>query len=266
MRFYSVTKHLLKTQTMKKVIYFSGMILLLSGMLSCSKDSDKSTINISLTDAPGLFDALNVDIQGIAIIGDHDSVMLDVTPGIVNLLNFSNGIDTLIGTGSLEPGTVQQIRLILGSANTVTVNGATYPLSTPSAEQSGLKLQVHKTFEAGVEYSILLDFDANQSIVKQGSGSYKLKPVIRTIDTAISGSIKGTVSPAGTLATVVATADGVSYSTPVNPDGKFLLRGLPAGTYSISVFYSNDSGSLSVDIENIVVTIGNTTQMGTIIL
>jgi hypothetical protein len=35
------------------------------------------------------------------------------------------------------------------------------------------------------------DFD-NKSIVKLGNGGYKLKPVIRTVETAISGAIKGT--------------------------------------------------------------------------
>jgi hypothetical protein len=41
------------------------------------------------------------------------------------------------------------------------------------------------------------DFDANKSIVKLGNGGYKLKPVIRTVETAISGAIKGTITPIG---------------------------------------------------------------------
>jgi hypothetical protein len=34
-------------------------------------------------------------------------------------------------------------------------------------------------------YHVLLDFDANKSIVKLGNGGYKLKPVIRTVETAM---------------------------------------------------------------------------------
>jgi hypothetical protein len=42
----------------------------------------------------------------------------------------------------------------------------------------------------GIMYHVLLDFDANKSIVKLGNGGYKLKPVIRTVESAISGAIK----------------------------------------------------------------------------
>jgi len=248
---------------MKKAIFPLSLILLSVAVFSCTKSSDKSSVEIKLTDGPGPYSEVNIDIQGIEITGDSIStVMLDVTPAIVNLLDFSNGVDTLIGTGSLEPGKVEQIRLILGSNNTVRVDGVTYPLSTPSAEQSGLKLQIHQTFEAGVKYSILLDFDANKSIVETGNGTFKLKPVIRTIDTAISGSIRGQISPAGTLAAVEAVSGVNSYSTPVNSSGNFMLMGLPPGTYSLSISHSL-SANLVV-IEDVVVTVGNSTNLGVI--
>jgi hypothetical protein len=70
----------------------------------------------------------------------------------------------------------------------VVLDGTTYPLSTPSAEQSGLKLQ-EPNITGGIMYHVLLDFDANKSIVKLGNGGYKLKPVIRTVGPAISGTI-----------------------------------------------------------------------------
>jgi hypothetical protein len=248
---------------MKAIFYLTGAILLLAGTWSCNKDSDKSKLDIRLTDAPGPYSAVNVDIQGIEITGDFaEPIMLDVTPAIVNLLDFSNGKDTLIGTGSLEPGRVEQIRLILGPENTIVLNGETYDLSTPSAEQSGLKLQVHQTFEAGVEYSILLDFDARHSIVETGNGQFKLKPVIRTIDTAISGSIKGMIAPAGTLANVTAVSGDDSYSSPADANGNFLLKGLPSGTYTINIIHERP-GSPYVQ-ESIAVTVGNTTNLGTI--
>jgi hypothetical protein len=51
-----------------------------------------------------------------------------------------------------------------------------------------------------------------------------LKPVIRTVETAISGAIKGTITPIGTLA--VATATNLvsleTYSTKCKCRGKFL--------------------------------------------
>jgi hypothetical protein len=248
---------------MKRLVYYAGFILLVAAMGSCKKDAEKSTLNIRLTDDPGPYSEVNIDLRAIEVTGDSaQTVMLDVTPDIINLLDFSNGVDTLVGTGLLEPGKVEQIRLILGPNNTVKVDGTTYPLSTPSAEQSGLKLQVHRTFEAGVEYNILLDFDAHHSIVKTGNGNYKLKPVVRTIITAESGSIRGKITPAGTVATAVATSGTDSYSGPANASGDFLIMGLPPGTYSVSIIH--ELSTTPVVREGVVVTVGNTTNIGTI--
>ena len=218
-----------------------------------------------MTDAPGPYNAVYVDIVGVEVTGtNNDAVLLNVDPGTYNLLDFSNGKDTLIGTGTLDVGSVEQIRLILGPNNSVMVNNVSFPLSTPSAEQSGLKLQVHKTLEAGVEYAILLDFDANQSIVETSNGVYKLKPVIRTIDNAISGSIKGKITPIGQIATITATSSTSSFSSVVNVNGDFLLKGLPAGTYSVTITPVLPLGT--VIKTNITVTTGVSTNIGTTIL
>jgi len=234
---------------------------------SCTKDSAKSSypINVRLTDAPGPYSAVYIDLKGVEVTGsDGIAVAMNVHPGIFNLLNFSNGVDTLISTGTLEVATVEQIRLILGPNNTLVVNNVTYPLSTPSADQSGLKLQVHQTLEAGVQYSVLLDFDAYKSIVLTGNGTYKLKPVIRTIEAAINGSIRGKITPIGTLAVVTATSADLSYSTNVNLMGDFMLMGLPAGTYSVTI--TPVLPFLVVTKSSIVVTTGVNTNIGIIAL
>lgn len=224
------------TKNLAYVACFGLMVLLLP---SCSKDTSNNSpahVTVKMTDAPANYDAVMVDVVGVEIIGSNNvAVTLNATAGVYNLLDLSNGVSTLIGTGDVIAGTVSQIRLILGTNNTVKVGGVVYPLSTPSAMQSGLKLQLNQTFEPGVAYSILLDFDAGQSIIMQGNGVYQLKPVIRTIDTAITGSIKGSITPVGAIATVTATSGGVSYSSVTNASGAFMIAGLPAGTYNITV-------------------------------
>ncbi len=235
---------------------------------SCKKDVTKSSYPyaIRMTDAPTIYNAVFIDLQGVEITGSGgQTVLLNTHTGIYNLLNYSNGIDTLIANGTLEDAGVQQIRLILGPNNSVLVNNVSYPLSTPSADQTGLKLQVHQTLQAGVLYSVLLDFDANKSIVNQGNGTYSLKPVIRTIEAAISGSIKGKITPIGSLAVVTATsATNISYTSNVTGTGDFMFIGLPAGTYSITV--TPVLPLLPVTQNNISVTTGVTTNIGTIIL
>ncbi len=254
---------------MKKAVCLSAIVSMLGlSITSCTNNTStsttSSTLNVKMTDAPGIYGAVNVDIQGVEVTGTNNSVMLNVNKGVYNLLDFANGKDTLIGTGSLNEGSVEQIRLILGSNNTVEVNGVSYPLSTPSAEQSGLKLQVHRSLVGGVSYYILLDFDANQSIVETGNGTYKLKPVIRTIETAIGGSIKGMISPAGLAATVTATSGTTSYSSVVDAGGNFQISGIPPGIYSVVI--TPELPKLPVTLTNVTVVTGVSTSTGTIVI
>jgi len=252
---------------MKTIGLFLLLFALGLSVNSCKKEesnpvnSEPSPYRVRLTDAPAVYSAVNVDIQSIIITGNNGSnVTLNTTAGIYNLLDFANGVDTLIATGSLNLAKVQQIRLVLGPNNTVVDSGVTYPLMTPSAQQSGLKIQVHHELQPGVAYEVLLDFDANQSIVKTGNGSYVLKPVIRAVENALSGSIKGSINPFGFLANVTATSGSNSYSTVVDANGEFILAGLPPGTYSLTV--TPVAPYNSVTVLNIVVTVGATTNVG----
>jgi len=250
---------------MKNAMYVTCIGLLGLLLPACNKGKDPAHLAVRMTDAPGNFNAVLVDIQGVEVTGSGGStVMLNTAAGIYNLLSFSNGLDTLIATGDLDAGTVSQIRLILGPNNSVMVDSVLYPLSTPSAEQSGLKLLVNRVFEPGVSYSILLDFDANQSVVLQGNGTYQLKPVIRTVDAAITGALRGSITPLGIIATVTATHNGVSYSSITNLNGEFLVSGLPAGTYVVTV--TPVLPLLPVTITGTVVTTGSTTNVGVVVL
>lgn len=256
------------TLIFKRIMYVTMIGLLMIQFSSCSKDSGsgKASVSVQLTDAPANYDAVMIDVQGVEIKGDIGSaVMLNTIAGMYNLLELSNGVNTLIATGDLEPGMVSQIRLILGTNNTVMVDGVDYPLSTPSAMQSGLKLQINQTFEAGVSYNILLDFDASQSIILTGNNEYQLKPVIRTINTAVSGSVKGSITPIGIIATVTASSDGITlYSSVTNMDGNFLIAGLPEGNYDITI--TPDLPLLPVTITGTEISVGIVTNLGITIL
>jgi len=252
-----------------KIILFVLMFGLI--LNACKKDANTTPVpasqypyKVRMTDAPGPYDAVYIDLQAVEVTGvNGKAVTLNVNAGIYNLLDFSNGMDTLIASGTLEVSAVEQIRLILGTNNSVVIDSVSYPLSTPSADQSGLKLQVHQTLQAGVTYSVLVDFDANKSIVDEGNGSYKLKPVLRTIETATSGSIKGKILPSGISAVVTATSStNITYSTNVSANGDFILMGLPADTYVLTI---TPSKPLNVaTIGNVVVVIGSTTDVGII--
>lgn len=250
---------------MKKINVILSIVMFGLSFSACKKSdtSASKTFNVRLTDAPAAYTAVNIDVIGVEIVGnDGKTVLMSTNNKIYNLLNFTNGKDTLLATASVEAASVDQIRLILGSNNSIVVNGITYPLSTPSAEQSGLKLQVHQILEAGINNSITIDFDASKSIVEQGNGVYKLKPVLRTIVTATSGSISGKITPAGTLAVVSATSTtSETFTTSVNTSGDFILRGVPSGTYSITI--TPLLPLLPTTKTNVLVVTGIVTNLGT---
>ncbi len=157
------------------------MLFTTLAFISCQKEGGQSTLHLRLTDAPATYDEVNIDLKQVQIKMADDSVSwrnLETRAGVYDLLKLQNGIDTLIGTGTFPQGTIKEVRLILGADNTITEGGTTYPLTIPSGSESGLKLKIHKTLDEETE-SLLVDFDAALSVKKEGSGDYKLRPVLK---------------------------------------------------------------------------------------
>lgn len=241
----------------------ASVFLLAFFLLSCSKDEGTTQLHVRLTDAPGDYQAVNIDIQGVEVHSEGGWKMLNVENGIYNLLELSNGLDTLLATAELPVGHISQIRLILGNNNSVVIDDVIHPLSTPSAQQSGLKLNVQAELRVGILYVITLDFDAARSIVENGNETYSLKPVIRVLSEATSGAISGTTTPLEAAPAVFAIQGMDTVATSYTDDlGKFLLQGVPAGTYVVS--FSPTAGYVSQQKENVIVTIGNITDLGVI--
>lgn len=244
----------------------AGFLLLSVFWLACSEDNQTAKLEVRLTDAPGDYEEVNIDIQSVEINsseGNSGWTTLDVESGVYNILELTNGLDTLLATAELPAGRISQIRLILGDNNSVKVNGETKPLSTPSAQQSGLKLNLQADLTEGITYTITLDFDAARSIVRRGNGTYSLKPVIRALEKATSGSIKGTVTPLEASPAVFAISGTDTVATAYTDEaGKFMLRSIPAGSYTVS--FDPKTGYVPQQKESVSVTLGNVTDLGTI--
>ncbi len=259
---------------MKKTnLLLTGILFIaLFSILSCRKDrnnryDNRAEVSMRLTDDPGNYDAVNVDIQGISVEMEGQSAII-IRPdrtGVYNLLNFRNGADVLLVNTTLPAGKIEQIRLVLGGNNSVVVNGATYAMATPSAQESGLKLNFHTTLEANKSYTFWIDFDAGKSVVQTGNGSYKLKPVIRAYSAFTNGRIEGYVMPLAALATVYAVRDNDTFAAiPSGIDGRFVISGLPQGTYQLIV--QPALPTYVTFTSTVDVTFSNVTNVGTITL
>lgn len=262
------------------VVSFSVIIFMLLSIIGCNSSDDSaqtSRVSVRMTDAPGDYDAVNIDVRDVLIkaaTDDNDSKgwvsIGNVSPKIYNLLELTGGVNVLLADNLVPSGFLGQIRLLLGDNNTVVKNGVSYPLKTPSAQQSGLKLKINQTLVAGAAYDFLLDFDVKHSIVVQAgnSGNFNLHPVIRVSTTATSGVIKGTINPVLTGFQVMASvqAGDVEVTAFANELGVFQLNGIPAGTYTVTLTPEIASGKAVKTVPGIVVVNGTMTNMGAISL
>jgi hypothetical protein len=123
-----IQSHPIKLKTMQMnrkteigILFITNLVAL----IGCSKsDNDENAVlQVMLTDAPAEYDAVYIDVQDVQIQissaeGDEESwIGMEVNKGLYNLLNFRNGLDTLLATIELPAGHVSQMRLILGPDN-----------------------------------------------------------------------------------------------------------------------------------------------------
>jgi hypothetical protein len=259
---------------MKALKIFIGSLAIVSMMMAagCKKDKvEEATVNFRLTDAPANYDALFIDVQGIEVqTSTNGWVTLNSSLGVVDLLTLVNGKDTLIAGGQFS-GRVSQVRLILGSNNSIVVNGTSYPLDVPSGEQSGLKINLQQDLQAGEVYEWTIDFDAAKSIVQTGAGDYKLKPVLRafatdimTGNTVVTGNIYGTVSPIAFASVCAISASNDTMCSMTSLTGGFMIQGLDPGTYTVVV---TPTGLLNAKVvSNVTVTASQSTNIGIVVL
>lgn len=251
---------------MKKLLLFAAVLCV--GFFSCKKDNkgnEMSHVSVRLTDAPGVFSNVFLNVKSVVVITEKGENTLDIKGGVIDILRFRNGRDTLIADADIPAGRIQQVRLVLNeTGNRVVVGGISYDLTTPSGQTSGVKLNVQDNLTAGVAYTLKLDFDVAKSIVLTGNGKYILKPVIRTIADATSGALTGMVSPVAASPNVYAIMGTDTVGTMTDATGKFYFQGLPAGTYNIR--FEPVSPYAVKTVTGVTVITGQVKDMGTISL
>ena len=240
--------------------------------VTSNQSGTKGKLQVKLQDSPTRFDSVMIDIQKVEI-QDADTasgwMALNDSSMSVNLLDLTNGTTKIIGEKPLTPGTYHQIRLILGTNNYVVINGQQYDLKVPSGQQSGLKINTDATIEPNITYTLLLDFDANRSVVQTGAAmNFILKPVIRATNEAVTGAISGTIQPADAKPVIyaISSSDTLSSVMSDTTSGDFKLTGLPNNTYSLSIVPYDTTTYKDTTITNIDLSVGETKQVGTITL
>jgi len=146
------------------------------------------TVRILLTDKPSEgIEALHITISRVDLVfypaqGTEEEVITVVDkPLTINLLTLLNGMREILGLTELPQGTVSQIRLIVSDA-WITINGKQEPVKVPSGVQTGIKLSGVFVVTPNSVIDVVIDFDAEKSIVYTKGQGYLLKPVIKILN------------------------------------------------------------------------------------
>lgn len=271
---------------------FSIMLVAVTLITACKKDEPSSpnnqnnpgtpnnpnppqpgTFNVKMTDGPGDFEAMNVNI--ISVEAWHDSkgwIMLDQQNRTVNILSLRNGTEmTLASKTNVDAGVYTKLRIKYGNTNKLTLNANllgsnnTVDLQWDGAQET--EVVINQQVSSSVGASVLLDFDVASSVREQ-AGQYIIRPVITEIKDARTGA-QGRVQ--GSANAVVYFTDGQNtYSTYINAQGDFMIRGMKNGTYKMIVKPAKTAiGQVQPkekEIEGVVIVQGQIKQMGTITL
>ena len=211
--------------------------MLIVFLYSCrKKEVEMGQMNIRLTDTPGDFQALNLDIRKVKIHSNRshpeaDWIELTTNSGVYDMIRLGNGMDTLLANGDLPTGTFNTLRIELGPNNSVQVNGGTFPLTIPGNK---LEFDMGAIVKEDEEIHFLIDLDLRSSVVKDGSGNYIFYPGVRVADLSQSGSIKGAVDPATPNCKVHAISGFDTITTCAGSGGGFKIQGLKPGLYHVT--------------------------------
>lgn len=225
-------------------------------LTSCADDKTAATkLQIRLTDAPGNFQKVNLDVRQIEVhLNDEQNpdgwVLLPFNPRVLNVLDYVNGRSALLVDADFAPSDLKELRLVLGPNSTVTTReGETYELKTPSGQTAGIKLKLDKaTLRERETFQLLLDFDVAKSVVQRGNWKagndkkerFLLKPVMRVVAQDITGGVRGTVAPVAAMPQVLAIRASLmpadTFSTFADAAGGYQLSSLPSGVYRVEFF------------------------------
>jgi len=172
---------------MKSIGKIVGICAIAILAFSCQKKADGTgAMTVKMKDAPVEYDSVFVDVQRVDVhfndesTGNSGWVTLNTQAGVYDLLELQNGIFAILADSvELPVGQISQMRLILGTENSVVVGGISFPLLLSSQDKTGLKFNLNTTIQDDEITEVMIDFDAEQSIILQGTGEYRLKPVIK---------------------------------------------------------------------------------------
>jgi len=183
------------------IVFISGCINILPTLEDDSTAPGKGRLEIYLTDSSEKFKAngsetysevnitiykIQVHLTGDAEENEGEWIEWVLAPPVAHNLIELKDVFVFLSEGEFTSGKYTQIRLFITNPNILLDEGVEYiTLIIPSADQTGIKLIHPFEIIEGETTELIIDFDAEKSIIKTGNGSYKLMPVIKIITTYV---------------------------------------------------------------------------------
>jgi len=231
-----------------------------------------------------------VTVTDVQIHNSSTGQWTDLTQGLqptqVDLLGEASNECFLAMLGSkteLQAGSYEQIRINLADSSVSLANnhcgnagnaplhcvvlssngnpGAMHPLQLSTQDQTGIKIPSGQiaggafTISAGETKDLDIDFNACASIIIQGNGQYRLKPVLHAGEVGLSSAINGSLVDSMTRLPInggngvvlleqqdSSGADRVIMSTTTDANGAFALCPVPTGSYDLVAVAQDKSG------------------------
>ena len=229
------------------------------------------SMTINMTDAPGDFAELNVEIEKVEVYAESEGwVTLEGEAQIHDITELTNGKEvTIASMAGLGAATYTELRLTYGARSTVAIE--VIPGTTIDHDlniQSETVLPIEADLENQTDANLLIDFNAAASVIET-AGEFFLDPVVTFVsdtETGVRGELEAQVNAAIMLMADAENGE-ISFSTFTDAEGRFLLRGVEEGTYDLVIQFRDGLGELTeTTIEGVVIVEGEITNMGSLTL
>ncbi len=251
----------MKNNRMFRLLLVAVPIIMLTSCNKQAKD-EAARVKFNITDAPAACDALNIDVQSIMVHTETAGwVSLQSSLGVINILDYVNGETAVIAEGEIAAGNIDQVSLVLGSNNSVVVNGVCHTMPNSGNSSQGLIINLNTTLEAQGNYEWTIDFDAAQSVIATASGAYEFRPAIRLVVNPVCippASVSATVDSAAVVSSTGGSVSGsstTSGSATGNTSGTITVIGSGSGSSSGSggaVVSGSGTGNISGSISSAI--------------
>lgn len=267
----------------RNILLLSLVFLPFIFFTACEKeDTEKGTLNLSITDAPIDTDEIEKVFITISEVHYHTSgnnwaVFEDFEgPKKIDLLELTRGESEFLGSFEMEAGHYTQLRFMIDApvldagpvsnpgCYLVFEDGTTQALFVPSGFETGYKAVGAFRVPINGSVNVTADFDVRKSVVEAGiTGKYILNPTIRLVVDDQAGQIAGGVTNIPDEAGVViyayeegtyndSEADDPAVEEPrfpnavtsdmVDEEGSYHLAFLAPGVYELVVTKVNIDG------------------------